>query len=413
MNDPREIALNDFVRASTYRRWNYGDVLTVVSALALVVPFCTGWVAYSFNVTESLPIQPRALLISLAVFSGINAFRFKLKLPLSVCILMLLLGVRLGDSLLLNRVDETVLDPISVGLSSIVFLVGVLYMSMDTKGCTTAPLACSVATAMICAVGNCIQWLDPSYFGAGMGRPGGWLINPNTSAMTISLMMAVSLVFLKNRWAAVVAILVSGIGIFLTFSRSGVLVWLATAITYFVMTARSRKNVIIAGSLMALVLFFGIAVFSVLHERSTNADVAKRLEHFKASSLGDLDDTDRITVLVDAIGGALNEPVVGYGTLASSTQFHPHNMWVGAWIDSGLAGIVLLGIAFFLLCRELAIGGYKRMTLFVALGLWTLFSHNLLTDQTFLFCWVVCAGGKWTAVKDNFDARGRDYSQPN
>jgi O-antigen ligase len=107
----------------------------------------------------------------------------------------------------------------------------------------------------------------------------------------------------------------------------------------------------------------------------------------------DINDTERVDLLREGIAGIRAAPISGYGTGASwGSPFLPHNELIAVWLDNGIVGIVLYVSALGLLVTSCFRKEKALLVGCVPLLAAAPFSHNLLENKSYLFCWVILAG---------------------
>jgi O-antigen ligase len=227
------------------------------------------------------------------------------------------------------------------------------------------------------------------------GRSSGLFENSNQSGAALMLGMILSYAVVPPR-LRIPFIVVTGVGILTTFTRSAMLGWI---IVVLFLAARNRIDVPALRRALVVALVVVGFVFSpywghlqaTLEERgSLNLSVIQRLAFFSTGLAGDESASDRKRVAVTAWRMFEARPLAGYGTGASRNipgfEISTHNVYLANMVDHGIVGLFLLPS---LLLATL--WGANRRTFEVVgpfvlfMAMWGLFSHNVLEERYILF----------------------------
>ncbi len=227
------------------------------------------------------------------------------------------------------------------------------------------------------------------------GRSAGFYVNPNISAANLN---AYSLIYFAYRARSVkqldfVVLAIACAGIFVTFSRTGYVLFALTALMWFVARSDFKVN---AGSLFrfglglvagASLLWLGIT--RIMPELELTEDAGRRLESFIGGSAGEDFMNERVSIGIDSWRMFERSPFTGVGfreTLRLNPG--PHNMYVGVALAFGIGGL----IAYVVLILTLLWAGFKKIAepneawLVVMISLWlaiySVASHNIIYDST-------------------------------
>jgi O-antigen ligase len=235
--------------------------------------------------------------------------------------------------------------------------------------------------------------LYPGTFSLVPDRAAGFAENPNTAAFILMLLCISIADFDRFRVADCAAWALTAVGVFLTLSRGGAILFLVGFGFYAYRTIRvnaARPAHLIKGgaalaAMVAAVVVSG--VFLVQRADMFALSFQPRLGMIDGESQLVTEDDDRIEALKTAVDLVKRSPVVGYGTgySYSLSDVTPHNMYLQQWINNGLPGLVaylfLLGAS----ARTFWKRRYTRGVLFVALvAINGMFSHNILEERAFL-----------------------------
>jgi O-antigen ligase/polysaccharide polymerase Wzy-like membrane protein len=223
------------------------------------------------------------------------------------------------------------------------------------------------------------------------GRAAGFYVDPNVASYALSLIMvcAIESVPRRLRWAFVLA---CGLGVLLTFSRSGWIVW-GIGVTWMGWQSDSRSGVkklaIVAACLLLGVGFLVMVFFGGLGELLLNTPIGS---HLDASTLARLGVTasslsghsadlhrEEIWYSFREIG---RKPLFGYGlgyVYEWELPIGPHDMYLRFFVEGGLCGLLLYLLLMALLWFTSS--GVDRV-LALQIVIASFFNHNLLEIPT-------------------------------
>jgi O-antigen ligase len=227
------------------------------------------------------------------------------------------------------------------------------------------------------------------------GRSAGFYVNPNISASNLN---AYSLIYFGFRARSLrpldyVVLAITCAGVFVTFSRSGYVLFALTALMCFMarrdfeVTSKSltRFGFVLVGG--AGLLWLGIT--QIMPELDLTEDAGRRLESFIAGTAGEDFMNERVGIGIDSWRMFERSPFTGIGFLKTvRLNPGPHNMYVGVALAFGIGGL----IAYVVLILTLLWSGFKKVAkadeawLVVMISLWlaiySLASHNIIYDST-------------------------------
>ncbi|MBU8921684.1 MAG: O-antigen ligase family protein [Bacteroidales bacterium] len=208
---------------------------------------------------------------------------------------------------------------------------------------------------------NIAEFIDPAGLGLShsSGRAAGLLKNANTSAFIVNLSMVASIYSLRvvqRGWKVPLTVLLQVIlffGVFTTFSREGLLLYVLIFISqFFLIRQRSRKMLVAV--LACTILVFGLIRVVAYIRDGADSDV--RYSYRKISTLvnGDIDDNDRYDLLTYHLSRFAAKPLTGHG-LYSALSYSiprqglsinevpngPHNTFVMILSETGIVPLVL------------------------------------------------------------------------
>lgn len=376
------------------------QVAAVIMALLLVVPYSTGAIWYGFK-EGYVPIQPRNYLVGIVALLAVYTLFKRPRINFSIVALLGLITLRIGDTFFLHRVpDLDNLEMLSEEGAALAYSMGIVFLCGDRFTLRYSAVLCGIFTILVCTGMNAWEWQNPGFFSTEEGRSAGMLVNSNDAGSAIVVMLGLVLSMTPPLWLAAGLICSSGVGVFFTLSRGGAIVWLLVTVAYLMIVAQSRLRRIVGFTFwLTLIVFFILKVVdfrSPLSEGGTNStmsDVSTREKELLGQGEIDPNDDGRVDILLDALKGIQQQPILGYGTGASwSNLFRPHNEFVGVWLDNGIVGMVLFSLGLCLLVVNCISRNKVLLIGCVPLVAEIPFSHNLLENKSYLFAWIILAG---------------------
>ena len=256
-----------------------------------------------------------------------------------------------------------------------------------------------VVGVLIAVAFNIYELFAPMTFSRVLGRSAGLYGDPNISGEVLVLGMILSVSLLAPPYR-VPFILLTGVGVFLTLSRGGILAWvIAVAGLLFIRELSSKdmvRSAFIAFVLVILVLLPRWDQLLTTWDRTgvLNMNVLERLTWLSdPSGTSDRSSWERMYVAKQAWEKIADHPLVGSGTGSAYQQSvkytATHNQYLSLMIDHGLFGAVILPL--FILAATWGAREKSRAVAIVfasAVLELSLFSHSILYRQNalLLFC---------------------------
>ena len=219
------------------------------------------------------------------------------------------------------------------------------------------------------------------------GRSAGFYVDANISA---SALLGYGLLFLTARAGNLrlvdpILTTLIAIGVFATFSRTGILATLIL-LTGLALSRVGRKNVIrIVIGLVAVSSIAFALVSYVVHNLDLSQDAARRISSLiEAGGVGDFE-KDRGAAASGAWDIIVEHPVFGGGVRTASKMWEgPHNMFLAMMVDYGIFGlIVYLAVITRLILAACRAGRELGRPLVLYVGwllIYSLALHTLLED---------------------------------
>lgn len=241
--------------------------------------------------------------------------------------------------------------------------------------------------------------------GVVLGRASSTLINANKAVESLVLLAVVGMAILRPAWRVWLLLIVFP-GVFLTFSRSGLLAWLIVVAAGFWFRLFSRSTYVLV--LLAIPMVVGSAagllefIFAQVDGAALD-NVYHRVMFISSLDTNDYSALERQAVAGYAFESFLSHPLFGNG--AGYTHFWgvsdqaPHNQHLMMLAEYGIAGY---GLFLWLIVLMFRGGAYfrslgspaLRMLAFAVFLLFTLFTHNMFDHLYWLMTFALLSQRK-------------------
>lgn len=247
---------------------------------------------------------------------------------------------------------------------------------------------------------NFYELFNPMSFSNVFGRSAGLYINANTSAEALVLGMILGITALPT-WYRGVFILIAGTGVFVTYSRAGLIGWLIAVgglmVGRFIGTTHAVRTGLIALFLIGVVLLPKADQILATLDRagSLTAGTQERLA-WLMDPLGvdDASSSGRKAIAQEAWERVAEQPFLGGGTGAvhNGLDIPPHNQFLSHMVDHGVLGALLLPLLMVALIWR-AEGESRRVGfIFSCAVLWfCFFTHTMLNNAHSLLLFALAA----------------------
>ena len=238
--------------------------------------------------------------------------------------------------------------------------------------------------------------LYPGTFSTVISRAAGFPENSNMAALTLVMLASAALRYGARgaRLGDISVLSLTGLGVFVTLSRSGILVYfvLLSAYVYFAFVARgsglkSAFTFICTAVILVLIFLVSIPLIVEESEMFSLYTAKARIAAFSGKrSIIDASGTSRLSAADEAFRLINKSPIIGHGTGFSRRMDElPHNMYLQQWVNNGLIGLFayvgLLLISFWIFTRRKFAPG---QTFIAIIMLASIFSHTILDQRPFL-----------------------------
>ncbi len=267
-------------------------------------------------------------------------------------------------------------------------ILGFLAIFMNTQAHLFARFTLVVAVHAGVVI-NVYELFVPMTFSDVSGRSAGLYVNANMSAEALVLGMIMGVTVLPT-WYRGVFILLVGSGVFVTYSRSGLIGWLIAVVglklARFIGTTDLIRVSLIAFFLIGIVLLpKADQIFTTLERAgSLNPDTQERLAWFlDPLGVDDKSGWSRKSVARDAWERVTEQPFFGGGTgsVHKGLDIPPHNQFLSHMIDHGILGAILMPLLLLALIWRNEGTGRRVALIFCGATLWfSFFTHTFLNN---------------------------------
>lgn len=234
----------------------------------------------------------------------------------------------------------------------------------------------------------------PGFFSVIPGRAGGFPGNSNFAALVVNMLCASILTYEPKRhgWQDFPVLTASGLGVFMTQSRSGMLCFFLLFVYYSICGLAQGKIdakrvlILLIGPLFVISMLFAGGSYVLEKSTTLSARQSRFSRYFAAGSIDDDSSESRLGAAYDALNHIKDAPVTGLGTgYARTLKVLPHNIYLNQWLNNGLPGLLAyIAVLFmaFVKFREEKMHRGKAFIIVVFVG--GFFTHNVLEERTFL-----------------------------
>ena len=269
------------------------------------------------------------------------------------------------------------------------FVIGFIAVLAGTDTTLKAMRLAMAAAVLFAVAANCYELFHPLSFSRDFGRSAGLYLNPNISGAAIVIGMAASVGSLPRRWRPCL-VAASGVGVLLTLSRGGLVVWAATAGVLWlggVFRVRDLLAAVVVGAvglgLLAVTTGLGSRAAGALELARSDPNTWERLD--PGASVGSSSAVARAEAFSAAAELFARHPLGGAGLASTVEWSHPvstHNIYIRVLAEYGLLGALLVPILVFAIgwavvpsCRA------SGLAVAVFVCLWGFVSHNILDER--------------------------------
>ena len=344
------------------------------------------------------PIKPRDLTLGLVGLLGMLLWMHRPAFSPLALSLLIIPTLRVIDCSVLKRFTHEALGDHSYlvfGLTLVLLVSLMAVLCMATEHGKRIALWTAVAVIFIDTGSLIYESMGYAKYTSIPGRVSGFLRQPNDAIIVMCLMLGVAFTLNRRFWGNVMLIAVAAIGVVLTLSRSGMLVFAALVAVFILLNFREHAGKILLVSAISIPLAAaGLAWFihtATAASFGTDANIKNRIEAIFGGSTDKMASDERMKDLHDGWEAVTDSPLFGHGTGCASSMWQPHNQWVAIWLDIGVIGPVLYGITLITLTALSLAKKGQAIYIIVPLWMFSLFSQNLVEMAVYWFTASVAA----------------------
>lgn len=376
-------------------RTSFAAWLLPLAAVALLAGHMSGAVACLAE-HGSIGIKPRDFTIGFSLLSLLLVFFNRPAFSLPALSLLLIPILRFTDAAVLKRyINVSDGDPniavMTLGSVLLVTIVSLLVLCTEDG----PKIALRTAIAIILLGAGSIAYESAGYaeYSQINGRPAGFLTQPNEAIIMVCLMLGIVLTLSEAFWLNIAVIAVAAVGVGITLSRSGMLVFAIIVMCYLAANLRRHFGKIVL--IIAISIPAVLAGFAILMQMASSrnfgtdknaTDRVTAITGIFSGSTDKMESQERMKDLRDGWEAVTDSPVFGHGTGCASSQWQPHNQWVAIWLDIGVGGVLLYAATLLSLTVICLKSGGKGFFALLPLWCFSVFSQNLVETAGYWFC---------------------------
>jgi O-antigen ligase len=236
-----------------------------------------------------------------------------------------------------------------------------------------------VVATLVGVVLNIYDFMFPGFFSYNPGRAAGLYVNPNFSGISLAFGCVIGLSAIRRPWWQEGFVLISFIGVLVTFSREAILAFGCVLVgANLAGQLRLRRLAVACGVGVALFVAFNMGN-NLLSEKIARSDNWSRLTtHSDASA------TDRVSLAEGTLDAFEEAPLLGQGFATDNFwdrgRLGSHNFYLALLADQGIIGILLIPALLLSIGRK----SWDFYAFAATLLVFCLFSHNVLDEVAVL-----------------------------
>jgi O-Antigen ligase len=220
---------------------------------------------------------------------------------------------------------------------------------------------------------NIYDVMFPGTFSNDPGRAAGLYVNPNVSGISLVFGCAIGLSTIRSRWWQEAFVLISFIGVLMTFSREAILAFGCVVVCGNLSGRLAlRRLTVVGGVAVALFVAFNMGN-NLLSEKVASTDKWSRLSSYSDSSA-----TGRAHLAERTLSAFEEAPLLGqgFGTGFFWDDLGSHNFYLSLLADHGIFGILLIPALILSIGRK----SWDFYAFAAAFLVFCLFSHNVFDE---------------------------------
>ncbi|MDB6120227.1 MAG: hypothetical protein JWO08_4008 [Verrucomicrobiaceae bacterium] len=379
----------------TKPRASFAAWLLPVTAIVLLAGHMSGAMA-CLSEHDVTSIKPRDFTIGFSLLSLLLVFFNRPAFSPLALALLIIPFLRFADAAALKRYINVLDGDPNIAvmtLGSILLVTTVSLLVLCTENGVQIARRAAIAIILLGSASIAYEAAGLAEYSQISGRPAGFLTQPNEAIIMVCLMLGIVLTLSEAFWLNFAVIAIAAVGVGLTLSRSGMLVFVLMVFCY--LAANLRKHfgkivIITAVSIPAVLAGFAILLqMASSRNMGTDKNATDRVAAITGIFGGNTDkmeSQERMKDLRDGWEAVTDSPVFGHGTGCASSQWQPHNQWVAIWLDIGVGGVMLYALSLLTLTILCLKAGGKGFFALLPLWCFSVFSQNLVETAGYWFC---------------------------
>ncbi len=380
--------------ATGSKRSSFAEWLLPIAAVTLLAGHMSAAVA-CLSDHGVIPVKPRDFTLIFAGLSLVLVWFNRPSLSPAALFLLTIPVLRFTDAAALKRYINVLDGDPNIAVMTLGSILLVTTVALLVLCTAHGPLIVKRAAIVVILLGTgSILYEAAGYaeYSQIPGRPAGFITQPNEAIIMVILMLGIVLTFNEGFWSSALIIAIAGIGVGVTLSRSGMLVFALMVMAFI--AANLRKNftklvIIVAATIPAVLAGFALLTqMASSRNFGTDKNAMDRVEAITGMFGGHTDkmeSDERMKDLRDGWEAVGSAPVFGHGTGCASSRWQPHNQWVAIWLDIGVGGVVLYGCTLLFL-TALCIKSGRGFFALLPLWAFSVFSQNLVETAGYWLC---------------------------
>jgi O-antigen ligase len=225
-----------------------------------------------------------------------------------------------------------------------------------------------------------------------IGRSSGTYINPNSTTIALLTFSFIGIKYIKNDVNKLLYLIIVGIGVFLSLSRAGILIFIIIFIFHLIQSKSILKNgAIIFGVSIIFPFLIGSVSnsFEQLGSDASRFNLILNLSENTNNISENIEEDGRSVVAKEGYNMTFANPVFGSGTATyrnipfENQVLETHNIFLAFSVDFGILGFFIYPFFLFFLFLRNGLN-FNGIMQFVIFFIWGFASHNVLHEYFLL-----------------------------
>lgn len=375
-----------------YRRADPKSWITIYTILhaLLLVPYVTNLVTHYYAI-GLFPIRPVFYMLLVGGSALLWSFLNGVDFTKTALVFLGLLAIRLFDAAALKRyITPDDHGSAVTGLGAALFVALVIFANLGVfyRRDRKPILVVSGMSILVVTLSIYYEWFGFAEYSNVPGRPSGHLGDPNNACIVLTLMLGVFLSVNRTFWVNMGVIAITAAGVLPTVSRSGFLVLVAIIAAFVVLNIRQyffRFVVVGIAAIPVMVLAVGMLMTKSTEGGKKDSNVNSRISAMFGGDVSAMNSNDRMVDLRDGWEAIQEKPMLGFGTMAGTDFYQPHNQVLTVWIDLGIFGALVYVFIIGVLGVKSVFSGFRAIYAVIPVVLFIPFSQILLVNYAYFY----------------------------